>query len=218
MVRHAHAPEDKEARRNDILGAALTLFLQDMRRLPAVAGIAAEAGLAKGTVYLYFETKEQIFADLLSREWGALLSHVGESFVGGGHGRGATVARFIDRFAAFLGSHPYFLWLDSLGYGSLETNLSPDEYWRFKQAFSSALERAGGQVDSGLSLPLGHGLMLLVRSYALAKGLWQTFDIPDRLRADERFADHPLAKVDFDEELRTALGDYWRGALQDETS
>ena len=217
MVRHAHAREDKEARRNDILGAALTLFLKDMR-LPAVASIAAEAGLAKGTVYLYFDTKEQIFAALLLREWSTLLANVGECFINGAGGRSATVARFIERFVNFLGSHPYFLRLDSLGYGSLEANLSPDEYWRFKQAFASALEQAGGLVDTGLTLSSGRGLRLLVRSYALAKGLWQTLDIPDRLRIDKRFDDHPLARVDFDQELRTALAEYWRGALADKMS
>jgi AcrR family transcriptional regulator len=102
MVRHAHAKEDKEARRDDILGAALALFLKDTRRLPPVAAIAAEAGLAKGTVYIYFETKEQIFASLLYREWDALLAEVALSFAEGSGPSEVLVARFIARFSEFL--------------------------------------------------------------------------------------------------------------------
>jgi AcrR family transcriptional regulator len=213
MVKYAHAEEDRKARRDSILGAALTLFLDDTRRLPAVAAIATTAGLAKGTVYLYFETKEQIFAALLAREWDDVLSHVKASFIKDVDDRSVAVEQFIDRFAIFLGSHPYFLRLDSLGYGHLEANLPADEYWLFKNAFSMALNRAGAAVDHALSLPVGHGVRLLMRSYALTRGLWQTLDLPERLKGDSRYEKHPFAGIDFDAELRTALGEYWLGAL-----
>ncbi|MDV3253738.1 TetR family transcriptional regulator [Devosia sp. BK] len=215
MVRYAQAEQDKEARRDDILGAALALFLEDTRRLPAVAAIAAQAGLAKGTVYLYFKTKEQIFAALLSREWDALLAKIEENFAASTGPKEAVVGRFIDGFVAFLASHSYFLRLDSLGYGHLEANLPPDEFWRFKQSFSLALNRAGQAVDRALLIPPGDGLALLLRSYALTRGLYQTLDFPDRVRGDNRFHDHPLARIDFDVELQTALLQYWRGALGD---
>jgi AcrR family transcriptional regulator len=213
MVKHAHAREDKEARRDDILGAALTLFLQDTRRLPAVGAIAAMAGLAKGTVYLYFETKEQIFTALLSREWDSLLASVKESFAEPSADNDAVVAGFIDRFTRFLASHPYFLRLDSLGYGQLEANVPADEFWRFKDAFTRALDEAGRAVDASLSLPAGQGLHLLIRTYALTRGLWQTLDFPNRLKGDAGSGSHPLAEIDFDAELRAALSEYWRGAL-----
>lgn len=218
MVKYAHAREDKDARRDAILGSARALFLEDTRRLPAVAAIAANAGLAKGTVYLYFETKEQIFAALLSREWDALFVKIEEIFTDAVAGPASAVDRFIDGFVTFLASHPYFLRLDSLGYGHLEANLPPDEYWRFKQLFSSALNRAGRAVDRALCRPSGDGLALLLRSYALTTGLYQALDVPDRLRDDERFKDHPLAAIHFDAELRAALGQYWCGALIDPTA
>jgi AcrR family transcriptional regulator len=213
MVKYAHAEDDRKARRDSILGAALTLFLVDTRRLPAVSAIATTAGLAKGTVYLYFETKEQIFAALLAREWDDVLFDVEASFVEDVDDRSVAVDRFIDRFSIFLSSHPYFLRLDSLGYGHLEANLPADEYWRFKNAFSAALNRSGAAADQALSLPAGHGVRLLMRSYALARGLWQTLDLPDRLKGDSRYEEHPLAGIDFDTELRTALSEYWLGAL-----
>jgi AcrR family transcriptional regulator len=213
MVRHAHAEGDKRARRDEILGAALALFLDDTRRLPAVAAIAAEAGLAKGTVYLYFRTKEEIFSALLSREWDAVLADVEASFAGHSGDQASIVGRFILNYASFLETHPYFLRLDSLGYGHLETNLPIEEFWLFKQSFTSTLEKAAGTVDKALKLHAGHGVQLLVRSYALTRGLWQTLDYPDRLKGDPRFQEHLLARADFHAELKSALEEYWQGAL-----
>ncbi len=50
--------ETKEVR---LLEAALTLFSRDGYRSTSVARIAAHAGVAKGTVYLYYENKEALF-------------------------------------------------------------------------------------------------------------------------------------------------------------
>ena len=213
MVRYAHASEAKEARREAILAAALTLFLDDTRHLPSVAAIAAMAGLAKGTVYLYFDTKEQIFASLLSKEWSAFLATVEQGFAEAAAPKDMIVARFIDSTVSFLTSHPYFMRLDSLGYGQLEASLLPDGFWAFKDAFNAKLFQTGRSIDYALSLDGGKGVQLLLRSYALIKGLFQALDFPDHIRSDERFGKHPLAGVDFGIEMREALAEYWRGAI-----
>lgn len=213
MARHALAAEDKQARRDAILAAALALFLGDTRRFPSVSAVAAEAGVAKGTVYLYFDSKEQIFACLLSREWHGLLAQVDRSFGQGAGDAHRQALGFIERFVSYLQGHPYFLRLDSLGYALLEADLPPDQFWRFKRQFSSALDRSGRVVDTALCLPQGRGLELLMRSYALTRGLWQLTDYPDHLRGDPHCAEHPFARVEFDRDIRQALVEYWRGAL-----
>nr|WP_240989601.1 hypothetical protein [Salipiger mangrovisoli] len=52
MITYASAAEDKQARREAILEAALALFLEDTRRLPTVASVATRSKLAKGTIYI----------------------------------------------------------------------------------------------------------------------------------------------------------------------
>ncbi len=59
--------DDKEARRQTILDAAERLFT-DRHDLANVADVAAAAGLAKGTVYLYFQTKEEVYLALHLRQ------------------------------------------------------------------------------------------------------------------------------------------------------
>lgn len=75
MVRskQARQPEDKAARRQTILEAAERLYLLHGIEKVTIARVAREASLAKGTIYIYFPTKEAIFIELL-------LAHLSEWF------------------------------------------------------------------------------------------------------------------------------------------
>ena len=56
---------EKERRRQSILDAARRVFFENGFQLATVDDIAAQAEVSKGTVYLYFESKETILAYLL---------------------------------------------------------------------------------------------------------------------------------------------------------
>jgi len=56
-----------EARRDEVLDAALGLFTEHGYAMTRVEDIAARAGISKGTVYLYFESKEALMAGLIDR-------------------------------------------------------------------------------------------------------------------------------------------------------
>ncbi len=51
----------KEARPGEIIDAALNLFVQHGFSATRLDDVAAEAGVSKGTVYLYFDNKESLF-------------------------------------------------------------------------------------------------------------------------------------------------------------
>ena len=65
VAKRAYGKEDKQERRDEILAAARHLFTAGGGDLPSVADIAKRAGIAKGTLYLYYSTREEIFASLL---------------------------------------------------------------------------------------------------------------------------------------------------------
>src|SRR6187549_1114541 len=56
--------EDKEERHKGLLDAAERLLLRAPGAMPSVADVADEAGLATGTVYLYFPSKEEMLLAL----------------------------------------------------------------------------------------------------------------------------------------------------------
>ena len=56
-----------ESRRKQITEAALRVWLRDGYHAAPVEAIAREAGLGKGTIYLYFETKEAVLQAAVER-------------------------------------------------------------------------------------------------------------------------------------------------------
>ena len=68
LRQRARNDEDKQARRAAILTEAGTLLLEHAYGRITMAQVAAACGLAKGTLYLYFRSKEELFLALLERE------------------------------------------------------------------------------------------------------------------------------------------------------
>lgn len=57
----------REARNEDILNAALELFSRDGFSATRIDDVAERAGISKGTVYLYFKSKEELFEAVVRR-------------------------------------------------------------------------------------------------------------------------------------------------------
>lgn len=60
----ARTSEQKARRRNDVLEAAEKFFLEVGYEAFSMSNLAKNIGIAKGTLYLYFETREEIFLTL----------------------------------------------------------------------------------------------------------------------------------------------------------
>lgn len=211
MKQRALSDDDKALRRNAILAAARELFVRDSHQLPSAAQIAQASGLAKGTVYLYFRTKEEIFVALLAQEFDGLLRRI-SSYL-----ESAALAQGLDgllqEVCEYIATHPEFLRLDAMAYSVLEQNLSEAYLLEFKTSLTQTLVSTGQRVDLALQLPAGRGAALLLRTHALIRGLWQTLDYPEylqRILAAPQFA--PI-RPHFQTELLASLRDFWAGAL-----
>jgi AcrR family transcriptional regulator len=71
---------EKERRRRSILDAARSAFFENGFQSVTVDDIAARAEVSKGTVYLYFESKETILAYLLLEGLGELVAVLEEAY------------------------------------------------------------------------------------------------------------------------------------------
>ncbi|MBV1775301.1 TetR/AcrR family transcriptional regulator [Burkholderiaceae bacterium DAT-1] len=203
--------EEKATRRAHILATARQLYLASGRQLPTVATIADASGLAKGTVYLYFRTKEAIFMALLGEAFADTLGQIHAAFAGQHHTDPARV--FVEHFIAAIDAHPDMLSLDAMTYSVLEQNLDEASLRDFKTSLTNGLVAVGTVLDQSLNLPNGQGVSLLLRTYALTRGLWQTLD---HSAGHCPFIDDPFfapIRPDFRTELPIALGQLWRGAL-----
>lgn len=212
MVRHALALEDKSARRASILEAARGLFVSGDGSLPSSAEIASAAGLAKGTLYLYFRTKEEIFVALLMQDLQALLLVAEETFRTASGSIAQKVEAFLAAYLAYTRRHPELLRLDAIGHGVLEKNIDPDKLRQFKATLVEQMLATGAVMDAALDLAGGRGITLLMRTFALTRGLWQSSN-PCDVPFPEHVSGYPFLYPEFYGELEQALGEYWRGAL-----
>ncbi len=65
LRQRARSPEDKDLRRTQLIAAATQLFADADFDAVTIARVAQQAGVAKGTAYLYFATKEALFLELV---------------------------------------------------------------------------------------------------------------------------------------------------------
>ena len=209
VARRAIYDDEKEVRRGDILAAARALYLERDGRFATVSEIAARAGVAKGTVYLYFQTREEIYVTQYEEWMLGLLDRVQTVCTARDGARGADAVRAI---SAYVAGQPGFMRLASVLNGVLEHNVSDEFLLAYKTRTGARLLEVGNAIMKAFpSLVFDDARRLLLRSYAIAVGLWQQADTPPNLRA--LLATHPelgYMQVDFAAELEAALALLWR--------
>ncbi len=65
----AETPEVRKSRREAIMDAAMAVLGTSGLDRASVEDIARSAGIGKGTIYLYFKSKEEIFDGILGERW-----------------------------------------------------------------------------------------------------------------------------------------------------
>ncbi len=211
VKQRAVAVADKEERRHAILDAAESLFLEHPERMASVAEVAAAAGLAKGTVYLYFPSKEEMLLALHERHTQAFFDRFVARVAGpgpAGFDEILAVARrhFIQR--------PGCLALTSRCFGIMERDLPVEAAIAFKVRVGSRLAAAGAALEKRFpTLPPGSGARLLQHSLAVIVGLWQIIHPVERFgRAFER-SELAMLMRDYDLEIDRALRALWSGTI-----
>jgi AcrR family transcriptional regulator len=74
--RRAISDQDKSQRRDEIMAAAKKVFARKGFHATTIADIAKEAGLAYGSIYWYFDSKDDLFHALMAVEEDALRNHI----------------------------------------------------------------------------------------------------------------------------------------------
>jgi len=171
----ARRDDEKEARRRALLDAAHRRF----DRLPyaevRMVDVAEDAGLAKGTAFFYFPTKEALFLALLDQLLVGWLEAVDGELEAGGRWSAARVARL---FTRTLVERPALSRLLTVLSTVLERNVDEAQVLRFKQMLLDRLGRTGALLERRLDLAAGDGGRLLLRIDALVIGLRQLADAP----------------------------------------
>jgi AcrR family transcriptional regulator len=187
--------EDKHERQQAILDAAARLLARSPERIANVAEVADEAGLAKGTVYLYFPSKEELLLAVHERNIDGFFRSLIERLA-------ATAPVSVADVLALTHQHmvepPLFLPLAARCFGLMGQSVP----------FEAAL---------AFKLKPGDGLALLRHSYALIIGLWQMSPASQAHNMgcpmQEPGDPSPVFSYDYPAELDRALLALWGGTV-----
>ena len=210
--RRAVSDDMKDRRRREILAAALRLLERQPYEAITMSAVAAAAGVAKGTTYLYFPTREALFLTLLGEHYHSWFDALDE--------RSGLPAQRAEEWAGWaareLAARPLFLRLVAVLHAVLETNVPVDDVLAFKHVLAERVGRSGGALERVLGLRTGGGARLLLWLQAVVPGLAQMAAPPAPLHAALR-ADPALAGflIDFTTELHALLATVVRGMQGD---
>lgn len=202
--------EDKYQKREAILDTAEQLWLENHNGVVSMDAVAQTARVAKGTLYLYFPGKEELFLALHERHVSELFSRV---VLHARRVNSMDTDNMIHLVMDFIKDTPAFLPLASYTHGMMERQIPMEAGLAFQERVDQQLLDVVDALQAHFP-QLTAALML--QSYALLLGLWQllrTTPVKTKLREQ----DHSMACTeDYFEMLETALNALWFGAFTQE--
>lgn len=210
--------EGKAARREALLDAAERLY-EPTLQLPGVAEVAAEAGLAKGTVYLYFPSREALYLALHQRQAQHFFRDLAHRLAQPGPFDQEAMLGIVD---AHMIRRPAFLSLCNACMAASPDAVDEASHEAFHLALGAAMSHVGTALERHLPrLRAGEGLRFLHQGYALLLGLYQLLGQPSQVALHRRLQGRaaamgkPLGLLtmgEFRAEAHAALRGLWQQA------
>ena len=131
------SPQLTEARKEEIIAACAALYEEKGFKETTIRDIGKAITLTRTGIYLYFETKEEIFLALLGREYDAWVSEMREVM---GSKSAMTRSCVAEVLARTLTNHPRLLRLLSMNLYEIEANSRLERLKKKKKSFGASLE------------------------------------------------------------------------------
>jgi AcrR family transcriptional regulator len=199
---------DKHNKKEFIKKAAVELFIRQ-GEIPSASSLAKESGIGKGTIYLYFSSKEEIYLDILEQEflnWFArvltqLNAKARWSFEGFSH-----------VVLEPLCGHKFFQNLAKFCPGVIEANVTRDRLIQYREQLAAGLndiaERFSQSFVSDTAIDPRE---TLVQSYGIISGVWTESQGNARFKELNIDSDYPALFLNFERDAGPMLVAFWRG-------
>lgn len=166
----------KEARPQELTAAALELFVEKGFASTRLDEVAARAGVSKGTLYLYFDSKEELFKAVIREGLLPLLAE-GETLVANASGPASELFRAIVlRWWQVVGDNPIggiskLIFAEARNFPEIARFYSEEVIERGKRLLAAALQRG---IDSGEFRPFDpQDLVHIVFSPLMMRLIWK---------------------------------------------
>ena len=158
MSTAARRAREKAQRRQEILDAARREFFERGFHNPTVDDVAARAEVSKGTIYLYFESKEEILAHLLLEGLDLLVERM-EAVCRPESSAGAEciLQELANAYLAFCQSNPsYFRLIMAFDRGRFEESISRELHRQVMNKSLQGLDMLARTVEQGVRSDVFH--------------------------------------------------------------
>jgi AcrR family transcriptional regulator len=180
LKNRARTSVDKQKRREVILNNAWELFRDSNGFIPNVSDIAEKSGFSKGTIYNYFETKEEIFMHLTIfklKDWFENVDSELKKY------SKLTADELSVILTGYLIENPLILKMISIIKAVLEENCVEKTIYETRMMISEFLNKGGEKIAEklpGFNKKNAHETLL--RIFAIISGLWQVLTFPPNVK------------------------------------
>ena len=199
----ARTDQAKEARREQLLAVAAELWQEKNFATITMNEVASRANLAKGTTYLYFQTKEELLLALLERELKNWFLELGTNL---SKKTSLTPKEFAQTIAKSLVNRQAFTRLICIQASILEHNIDFERALAFKSFLLEQATNAARLLEAKLEfLKRGEGMILLQRINALIVGF---YDLANPSETIQNVLEKPIMKplrIDFSKQFQSTL-------------
>ena len=146
MFQRARSEEQREARRQAILGAAAAMLAEMPVAEVTLNELSRRAGLAKSNVLRYFESREAVLLELLDSAWQDWLAQLDAELAGAvvaGDPLASRADQLAAAVAASLAARPMLCDMISAQAAVLERNVSPQVAAQYKRASIAGISALG---------------------------------------------------------------------------
>ena len=201
-IKRAHSEADKQRREEKIIDAAESLLMERGYYALNMDQVAQTAGLAKGTLYLYFKTKEALFITVFERQATIWFNEIKQAL--SDSGLDGSLETLADLLVRTLAHKPFLTRLVALSTVIFEYNLSLERARAHKLWIFGNLAKIGELIDERFNLHKGLGVVVLFQMFIIVAGL-DGFAHPSPIMEEVYKQEPTLTKLDFEVELKRLL-------------
>lgn len=203
IKQRAISHDEKQERREAILDAAVELLVSDDYHDISIASVARKAGLAKGTIFLYFKTKEELFLQLQVRGYQSWFKDINRRLKGlSQQKKKINIQEFVDTIMASFKGNPALIRLTPILHVILERNIDYKTALDFKRFLLNELVATGRLIEQCLLfLRKNDGARFLLYFQVLLIGLIQMSQPAPTVKQVIEEEKMEVFRLDFEEKL-----------------
>lgn len=207
IKQRAISSEEKLERHQAILVAALELLAEADYQEISISSIAGKAGVAKGTIFLYFRTKEELFLQLQIGEYKSWFNDINNRIhVLLQQDKTGSIDEFVKTIVASAVDHPMLVRLTPILHVILERNIDYKTALEFKRFLLNETQTTGSLIEQYLPfLRQYDGARFLLDLQILLIGLIQTSYPSPLVKKVIQTKGMEILQVKFEEKLQETL-------------